>query len=245
MVPFQFSPEDPNPPDLVDSPDLLAQNQSKLRIWIALNLALFWFAWTAGTAGFDPTLAEIFAQLTVEDSVFMVLSPILVLVLNGLFSDHMKAVLVFRKRKDPLPGTRFVDLALEAQDTINLDALLENLRKEEPPPPELKGGDWPKDPKEKNRLWYRIYRAHQMDELVAVAHARWLATRDLAALSFLFLCLFSVACIIQSAFFGLNWIFTLVYIALLILFFVGISGSARVYGNAFVLRVLTEELYQE
>ena len=53
-------------------------------------------------------------------------------------------------------------------------------------------GEFPQDPKAQNALWYRLYKEHSADTKIFEAHRIYLLTRDMTAISALFVMLFSI-----------------------------------------------------
>ena len=98
-------------------------------------------------------------------------SPVVVLLLTSLLSADAKAVLVFWRLKETLPGHRAFSVFAPNDPRINLDALKKN------------AGAFPEDAKEQNALWYKLYKKVDSDLTVAQAHRHFLLFRDLAALS--------------------------------------------------------------
>ena len=96
----------------------------------------------------------------------------LITVINNQISPQLKAVLVFWKWPNPLPGHRVFSRYLNSDSRIDPKELREKI------------GDFPNDPLAQNQLWYRVYFRHQSDVRVLGAHKEFLLTRDLTWLSF-------------------------------------------------------------
>jgi hypothetical protein len=100
-------------------------------------------------------------------------SPVLVLLLSSLLSAQTKAVIVFWRLRDTLPGHRAFSKHAQSDPRIDLAALRANV------------GTFPHDAREQNAAWYRLYKEVESDVIVAQAHRHYLLFRDLAAISLL------------------------------------------------------------
>lgn len=160
-----------------------------------------------------------------QKSFLVLLFPIVTLIINGIIPSQMKAILVFWKIKDPLPGSiAFTRLALN-DPRINLDVI------------KNKHSFLPTDPKEQNQLWYKLYKTHEEKITIKDSQRNYLFTRDLTAFIFLLIPICIVVNIIVGSSFN-NILFLLIamsfeYIILVI--------STRNYGYRFVCNVLAEE----
>ncbi|AEI14111.1 hypothetical protein Flexsi_0423 [Flexistipes sinusarabici DSM 4947] len=200
---------------------LKSTNKQHLTIFTALNIAVFWVFIISPT---DPNKwKQIFDSLTLKDSLFLSISPILTLVLSGIFSATTKARLVYWRYNYPLPGSEAFSVHMAKDHRIDPDALA------------TKWGPLPSDPKDQNRLWYKIYKIVENDIRVMDSHRDWLLSRDLAAYSVIFLLVF-VPSVVGS---GKAWKTTLIYIAIMILQYLIILVAARIYGKRFVCNVLS------
>ena len=101
------------------------------------------------------------------------IAPVVVLMLTSLLPSNIKAVLVFWRVCDPLPGHRAFSLHAPGDSRIDLQALRNNI------------GEFPNAPREQNTLWYRLYKKVETEVTVTLAHRHYLLFRDLAALSLL------------------------------------------------------------
>lgn len=111
---------------------------------------------------------EGFKGLVNSSSVIFIGISLLALFLDGLFPKRFKEMIVHRKVKHPLPGSRaFTDIA--ARDTrIDLDIIAQ------------KFGSLPSEPAEQNQLFYKVYKTCQDSVGVKDAHRSYLLFRDLA-----------------------------------------------------------------
>lgn len=194
-----------------------------LTIFSALNIAVFW---VFIISPIDPNRwKQIFDSLTLKDSLFLSISPILTLVLSGIFSATTKARIVYWRYNYPLPGSEAFSIHMAKDHRIDPDALA------------AKWGPLPTNPKDQNRLWYKIYKIVENDIRVLDSHRDWLLSRDIAAYSVIFLLVF-VPSVVGS---GTDWKTTLIYAAIMILQYLIILVAARIYGKRFVCNVLSIE----
>lgn len=98
-------------------------------------------------------------------------APVVVLLLTSLLPSDGKAVLVFWRFRNVLPGHRAFSKHASADPRVNMESLRKNV------------GAFPEDPKEQNGAWYRLFKKVEADPSVAQAHKHYLLFRDLAALS--------------------------------------------------------------
>lgn len=146
-------------------------------------------------------------------------------VVSNLVSPQLKAVLVFWRWPNPLPGHRAFTRYLAKDPRIDPQGLQEKI------------GDFPSDPSEQNRMWYRIYRTHASEPSVISAHRDFLLTRDITWLSFAMFMLGGLG----SAFLGESILQTVWYPAFLAIQFVVVSTAAKRNGVRLVLNVLAIE----
>jgi hypothetical protein len=99
------------------------------------------------------------------------LLPVLVLLLTGLLSHNVKAILVYWKVTNPLPGCQAFTRHAPADVRIDMVALKKNV------------GELPTDAAEQNKKWFKLYRMVGDDKTVVEAHKMYLMYRDMAAMS--------------------------------------------------------------
>lgn len=95
--------------------------------------------------------------------------------LNGVLSVRYKEYMVFWMWKGQLPGCRaFSHLA--AKDTrIDLDII------------RIRYGEFPIEPEEQNRFWYKLYSFEKNDPAVQSCHRNYLFTRDFTGILAIFI----------------------------------------------------------
>lgn len=142
---------------------------------------------------------------------------------NGFLSAETKARLVFLRWRHALPGHRAFSVFAVTDTRIDVEAL----RK-------LLGKDWPTNPKDENRVWYRFFKETENDPVILWAHREFLFTRDYAGFAALFLVMFGAAAALtvrQASVLAVY--FTCLALQLLIA-----RHVAATYGNRLVCNVL-------
>ncbi len=196
--------------------------QKYLWILLSANLVIYIVIYSLGYFKITATndLMTIFLN---PKSFLFILSPILTLILNGVFPNCVKEFLVFWRFKDRLPGFRAFSKHIYKDQRINVESL------------KALYGKFPRSSDKQNQLWYSMYLKVQDETLIWGSHRDFLLTRDLTSISFIILCTLGVI-----SFFTLGSInIKLLYLSFLIIQFFIISISARNYGNRFVRNVLS------
>jgi hypothetical protein len=196
-------------------------------LWLFLGINLVIFLSLFFSKGLSSNSVNYFwKSVTGKDGLIATCIPLLAIILSGLFDDTNKARLVFWRWHDPLPGCRvFTDL-MQIDPRIDLIAL----RRKHP-------GDFPRDPREQNALWYQWYKKHVECIHISEAHKIYLLLRNMTCLAALLALLFSFGIFMDSV----SWKVAFFYTAALVSQYVILATSARNYGVRFVLNVLTEE----
>lgn len=102
-----------------------------------------------------------------------VLLTVPILFLSGLLPQTTKAILVFWRVKNPMPGSRAFTVHAPNDVRIDLAALKRNV------------GEFPVDERSQNSTWYRLYKLVENDVAVVESHKNFLLFRDVAAMSIL------------------------------------------------------------
>jgi ABC-type transport system involved in multi-copper enzyme maturation permease subunit len=198
------------------------ENLVPIGAYITLHSLILWglafgVTWNEG---FEAWLEKLFAS-----GAWLLISGIVVTLLNGLMDSTFKAVLVFWRTPHPLPGCRAFSQFMTADPRIDSAVLEERY------------GCLPDEPVAQNQLWYKIYRKHRDNPVIADVHKKFLLTRDLTSISLLFFPVLSIA-----GFFLLeNHQVSLIYTAILMLVWIISCQAAKTYGARFVCNVLAEE----
>lgn len=101
------------------------------------------------------------------------IAPVIVFFLSSLIPSDIKAVLVFWRLTDALPGHRAFSVYATKDPRIDLGKLKANI------------GAFPDTARNQNSMWYSLYRKIQGDVIVATANRQFLLFRDIAAISIL------------------------------------------------------------
>lgn len=150
-------------------------------------------------------------------------APVVVLLLTSLLSADAKAVIVFWRVKETLPGHRAFSVYAPNDSRINIDALRKNV------------GSFPDDSREQNTLWFKLYKKVESEETVAQAHRHYLLFRDLAAMSLLLAPIATLVLYLSGATTSAAWI----AFALLCTQYAATALAGRNNGIRFVTNVLT------
>ncbi|MGO9566616.1 MAG: hypothetical protein ACLP5H_03645 [Desulfomonilaceae bacterium] len=146
---------------------------------------------------------------------------LLALLLSYILPPEFKHRIIYLRWNDPLPGSRIFSSLVDKDSRISRKELVK------------KYGKLPTDPVEQNKLWYKIYKTKQSDEVVLNSHGRWLLFRDI--FSILLILIVPATCYtywksgveVGSVYFGLA--------AVLLVF---LWTTARNTGNRFACNVL-------
>ena len=150
---------------------------------------------------------------------------LLVFVLDGILPASVKDTIVFWKTSNPLPGTRAFSELMEKDARIDVSVLRSRY------------GELPREPRDQNILWYRIYKALEDRPSVLNTHHDFLLARDLTILSAIFAALLPAPFLFVSGNVSLyGGYFLALATQYLILRIVGV-----VNGERFVTTVLAEE----
>lgn len=201
--------------------NLKAKNTPQLWILLSANILI-----TCGI--FFPIY---FKEITSEFDIIFILkglgasiAPLLLFLLNGLLSSNQKAVLVFWKLKNPLPGSEAFSKLSKEDTRIDRKKLKEIY------------GSLPKNPSDQNKLWYKIYKKNALDIMISESHRVFLLARDLTSLCFLFIVFIGLPTLII-----VNWPLNIYYFSfLLIQYFIVVIGAQN-RGRRFVTNVLATE----
>jgi hypothetical protein len=175
---------------------------------------------TIAFSGFKPLLTEATNILPVGFA-FIVAT-----VANGLLSADTKARLVFLRWNHALPGHRSFSKYAVSDPRIDIAKLKKACGKE-----------FPDDPVEQNRTWYRFYKTVENNPAVAQVHRDFLLMRDYTGLAALFVVVFGATALIVVP----SWRVALAYCLLLAAQFMLTRQAAATYGARFVTTVLAQK----
>lgn len=204
-----------------DNKALKTQNRLWLAGFVVLHLVVFWGLATRGSVDFNVIQSIVDAVLS-EKGAIAAGSILLVTVLDGVFPDHLKAVIVFWRWQHPLPGCRAFSVIAKADPRIDVGKLERCL------------GALPADPVEQNRLWYSLYQQHRNEAPVIQAHRDYLLTREMTSLSALFVVFLPISLYVSGAVSKL----AIGYGVVLMAVYTVVALASRNLGNRFVANVL-------
>lgn len=145
----------------------------------------------------------------------------LALILTYILPPDWKHRIIYLRWTHPLPGSRVFSELLDKDERISRNELIE------------KYGELPTSPNDQNRLWYKIYKQKQTDEVVLNSHGRWLLFRDMFAILIIVLVPSSVFTFWNAGIKN-GAIYTIISLFVLIALWI----SARNAGERFVCNVL-------
>jgi hypothetical protein len=198
------------------------KDEYRWQIWLILAFnSLFFYAITQENAiRFD----GVRAAFTNADNLLPVgFALVAATVVNGLLSEQAKARVVFLRWRFPLPGHRAFSEHAQSDPRISLASLKS-----------LCGPEWPTDPRDQNRIWYRMYKTVENEPAVRQVHRDFLLLRDYAGMSALFLLIYGAAGLYAIP----SWKVGVCYAVLLASQFSVVRYSASNYGISFVKTVL-------
>tara|TARA_R110002049_G_scaffold183243_1_gene351186 strand:+ start:13032 stop:13661 length:630 start_codon:yes stop_codon:yes gene_type:complete len=201
--------------------NLKAKNTPQLWVFLSANIIfliglLFPVHFLELTKSFDIYLILKFVGVSI--------APLVLFLLNGLLSSHIKAILVYWKLKHPLPGSTAFSKWSKSDHRVNRKKLKEI------------HGKLPKNTADQNRKWYEIYRKNSNNNIIQNSHRAFLLARDLTSLSVLFLIFLGIPVLILG-----SWPLNLFYNLVLILQYLIICVNAKNRGVRFVTNVLAIE----
>lgn len=149
---------------------LKTQNLPTFSLYLGWCITLYILFLSSPPASLD-SLGSIFSSVTSKESLLVALGPIIILVVSGVLSPDIKAIIVYWRLHHALPGHRAFSLHSKKDTRINHTAL------------EMRLGAFPTDPTDQNRLWYRLYKENSEKTTVIVSHRSFLLARDIAGAS--------------------------------------------------------------
>jgi len=199
-------------------------NRKRLIFYIICHIVLF----TLFVAAINPTFESIndfLSKLKSPSGLFPLLSFPFAIVLEGLIHSNKKAVLIFWRFSDPLPGNRAFSSVAPNDHRINLGKLKR-----------LFPEGLPEAPRDQNTAWYDLYRKYGDEARVYDAHKFFLLTRDLASLTIVLI----PFCIVAHLFWHSSLSVLGYHVLVMIVLALIICISSQNYGKRFVANVLVE-----
>jgi hypothetical protein len=147
------------------------------------------------------------------------------LIINHVVSPQVKAMLVFWRLKNVLPGHRAFSELLDVDPRIDRTSLTKAL------------GRFPSSPRDQNTLWYRLLKKHESSPVIMESHQHFLLLRDLTAMSCLLLLPVLMAGVLEFA----QWAQVGTCLTVLALEYIFIRLAAKNAGERLVGNVLAIE----
>jgi hypothetical protein len=113
-------------------------------------------------------------RLAIGRATLSVFAPVIILLLVGLLPPNAKAMIVYWRIRNPLPGHAAFTKYGPKDDRVDMAALRRNVG--EPPTD---------DPKAQNLFWYKLYKKVSTTSNVSESHRMYLLYRDIATVSLL------------------------------------------------------------
>ncbi|WP_426480180.1 hypothetical protein [Chryseobacterium sp. R2ACT005] len=202
---------------MAEEVNLKTKNTTLLWVFLAANIIILFII-------FFPHYLKQFDIILLIRTIGASIAPILLFLLNGLLTSHQKAILVFWKLNDPLPGSIAFSKLCIKDSRIDIKSL------------KSKYGQFPRKNSEQNKLWYKLYKKNSANLIVTESHRAFLLARDLTSLSFLFIVFTGMLVLIfmhdDSKFYYVGFLF-IQYLANVI--------NAQNRGKRFVSNVLAVE----
>lgn len=191
-------------------------------VWCVSLYATFF----VGFDSFWTDLQSKYMTLNRKNGLVVAMMPVLVLVFSGVVSANVKAILVFWRIKNALPGHRVFTKLAPTDARIDMNELRKKL------------GDVPRAAKEQNTCWFKLYKKHESAPTVENPHRSFLLARDLAAISLVF----SLGGGLGLTVGGVKASAVGVYVAAMLAQYLLLAVVARNHGNRLVCNVIVEHL---
>ena len=194
------------------------KNAPSLWLFFSFNLALLLTSYFANN--FSQLTSDFHSILNIR-STSVLISPLILFIVNGFLSSDQKAILVFWKSKDTLPGCRAFSVYGPKDYRVDMSKV------------QSKHGPLPVVPIQQNQLWYKLFKLHKNDSMVFTSHQQYLLARDLTTIAFLFMIFAGIPFLLLGKY-PLNWF----YLVLMVLQYLVTAIVAQNYGKRFVTNVL-------
>lgn len=198
-----------------------AQNIPLIILFLLWGITIY-ILFITGLEDFSSDLMSLFEELNAKEGFLVTIAPLLSFVTVHIIDSNTKAVLVFWKFRDPLPGSRAFSEIGPRDPRVDMRVLRERL------------GYIPTTPIEQNKLWYKIYKQVEGTISVDSSHKNFLLARDLATISFLFLILTTLPVLIIRH----NIMITFAYVLIWVFHYLVLCIVAQNTGQRFVSNVL-------
>jgi len=151
-----------------------------------------------------------------------VVIPVVVMLVVNVLPHSVKAMLVYWKPLDWLPGSEAFTRYGPMDSRVSMQALKDKV------------GDLPKEPKDQNAKWYQLYKPVQGEPEIAESQKAYLMYRDMAVLSIPFIVAAPICLYAAGASAGAQWLGAGIFFVQYLL----TAVSGRHSGIRFVTNVL-------
>lgn len=197
------------------------KDENRLALWtvLAVNLLLFYT-----TVKGDEILAG--EWMALAQDIGSALPASIGIIVTGIVNDQLsaenKSRVVFMRWNNPLPASYAFTWHATSDSRVDVSSL------------EHKYGPLPNQPREQNKLWYKLYRSIEAEPAVRQAHRAYLFARDYSCLALMMAIVLGGAGLLQIS----PSRAALIYLGILIAQFILAGQAARNRGARFVTTVL-------
>lgn len=201
---------------------LKTQNLPLVSLFLSYNIIIYILCIT-GIKDFWNDLSAMFTALTVKDGFLMTILPIISFVAVHFINPNYKAMIVFWRIKNPLPGCRAFSEIGPKDPRVDMDFIKTKIT-------------IPTEPKEQNKSWYKLFKKVEGSTMIDTSHKNFLLARELASISLLFL-----ICMPWTVFFfNNNYKDGVIYILICFVQFLILCKVGQHTGERFTANVLAE-----
>lgn len=201
--------------------NLKAANAASLWAFFIFNFVVFNSLFF--TSYYDSILNDFKLMLSARTSGILI-APVVLFIVNGFLSSEQKAILVFWRLKNILPGSRAFSKHGKRDPRVDINRL------------GVLHAPLPIDPTDQNRLWFKVYKSHSEDIAVLKSHKDFLLARDMTSMAFLYLILAGIPML-----FFAKAPLVYYYIIFLLMQYLILVRVGQNKGKAFVTNVLAIE----
>lgn len=201
--------------------NLKAVNAASLWTFFIFNFVVFNSLFFASY--YHSIINDFKLMLSVRTSGILI-APVVLFIVNGFLSSEQKAILVFWRLKNVLPGSRAFSKHGKRDPRVDIDRL------------GVLHAPLPVNPIDQNRLWFKLYKSHREDIAILKSHKDFLLARDMTSMAFLYLMFAGI----PMLFFGTTPI-SYYYIIFVIMQYLTLVRVGQNKGKAFVTNVLAVE----
>jgi hypothetical protein len=204
---------------------LKGKNVPVVVIFILWCVALY-ATFLAESPSFWTDLQGKYATLSKKSGLVVTMMPVLLLTLSGVVSSSVKAMLVFWRVRNVLPGHRAFTRLAARDPRIDLNELKKKM------------GSLPRAARDQNSSWFKLYKKCGTVPTVENPHRSFLLARDLSVIALIF----AIGGSVGLAFGSTKRSTLLLYPTVMFVQYLLLALVARNHGNRLVCNVLVEYL---